>query len=602
MQILWLRALVVVACGLCWIGISAAPALANTYTVINTNDSGPGSLRYAMTSANANESGPNTIDFAIPDTGVQTNTGVQTISPISALPTITNPVVIDATSQCLTCTGPSIQLDGGAIAGAGVSGLLITAGQSTVRGLEITGWGNRGIELQGSSNLIAGNYLGTDGSRALGNVAAGVIIDGGATHNTIGGTVASDRNLVSGNDKGVVIAGSSTSSNLVEGNYIGTDTHGSSAIGNAKDGVLVVNGAYNNTVGGTLAGAGNLTSGNGAAGVDVTASGSNTVLGNYIGTDATGTAPLGNQKGVGIGGGSPNNLLGGTTTGARNLISGNLNRGVVIGASGSSGNLVEGNYIGTNATGAAQLANGLDGILVFNSATSNTIGGTATGAGNVISGNRYDGVFIINPGTSRNLVQGNYIGTDANGSSAIGNAGGVLVAGSATNNTIGGTVAGAGNTIGFNAGTGGGINDFNVAFKRGVGVQVDAGSTTGDAILSNSIFANSSTVGIALTNGGNANEPVPTVSSVTTSSTSTTISGTVTAGNIRVEVFVNPNPSCGDPEGKKFLGSAKVSRNPRNRYSWSLTVAKLASDQGVTATATRTSTSNTSQFSSCKSS
>jgi hypothetical protein len=593
MQILWLRALVVVACGLCWIGISAAPALANTYIVINTNDSGPGSLRYAMTSANANESGPNTIDFAIPDPGVQT------ISPTSALPTITNPVVIDATSQCLTCTSPSIQLDG-AIAGAGVSGLLITAGQSTVRGLEITGWGNRGIELQGSSNLIAGNYLGTDGSRALGNVAAGVIIDGGATHNTIGGTVARDRNLVSGNDKGVVIAGSSTSGNLVEGNYIGTNANGSSAIGNAKDGVLIVNGAYNNAVGGTVAGAGNLTSGNGAAGVDVTASSSNTVLGNYIGTDANGSSAIGNQKGVGIGGGSPNNMVGGTATGARNVISGNVNRGVVIGASGSSGNIVEGNYIGTDTTGEKPLANGLDGVLVFNSATSNTIGGTVAGAGNVISGNNYDGVFITNTGTRGNLVQGNYIGTDANGSSAIGNAGGVLVAGSATNNTIGGTVAGAGNTIGFNAGTGGGINDFNVAFKRGVGVQVDAGSTTGDAILSNSIFANSSRVGIALTNGGNANEPMPTVSSVTTSSTSTTISGTVTAGNIRVEVFVNTN--CGDPEGNKFLGSAKVSRNPRNRYSWSLTVAKLASGQGVTATATRTSTSNTSQFSSCKSS
>jgi hypothetical protein len=587
-----LRALIASACILCWIGASAGAALANTFTVTSTADSGLGSLRGAITSANSSP-GADTISFQI-------DTGQQTISPSSALPAVTDTVAIDATTQpCPGCTGPAIQLDGRG-AGDGVSGLSIRASSSTVRGLEITGWSNRGIEVSDArSSLIAGNYIGTDGSRAVPNGAAGVIVMGGGSNNTIGGTVAADRNVVSGNDKGVVLAGGSASGNLIEGNYIGTDATGNSAIANVKDGVLVYNGAYNNTVGGTVAGAGNLTSGNGAAGIDITTAGSNSVVGNYIGTNAAGSGPLGNLKGIGIGDGAPNNLVGGTNSGARNVISGNVNRGVVIGASGSTGNLLIGNYIGTDPTGQSPLPNGRDGVLIFNTATSNTVGGTTAGAGNVISGNRYDGVFISDAGTSANYVQGNYIGTDASASVALGNVGGVLISGGATRNTIGGTNAGAGNTIAFNAGAGG-VNDFNVPFRGGVGVQVDGGSTSADAILSNSIFANASAQGIALTNGGNANEPAPTVASVTSGSTSTTISGTVASSSSRVEVFVNP--SCADPEGKKLLGSARVVRTNRSRGSWSLTVAKLAPGQGVTASSTRTSTSNTSQFSSCKSS
>src|SRR2546429_88619 len=83
--------------------------------------------------------------------------------------------------------------------GIGATGLVVTAGSSTVRGLQITRWSNRGIELSGgSSNLVAGNYIGTDGSHALGDGAAGVIADVGSFNNTIGGTMAADRNVVSG--------------------------------------------------------------------------------------------------------------------------------------------------------------------------------------------------------------------------------------------------------------------------------------------------------------------------------------------------------------------------------------------------------------------
>jgi Ca2+-binding RTX toxin-like protein len=517
-QTFGLRGLVVVVCVLAWSGSSADPALAIIYPVTSTGDSGAGSLRDAITSANATP-GLDTIDFAI-------GTGAQTISPTSVLPAITDPVNIDGTSQPGFAGTPLVHLDGTG-AGSGATGLVVTAGSSTVRGLEITGWSNRGIELAGgSSNLIAGNYIGTDGSSALANVNAGVIVDVGSTNNTIGGTVAGDRNVLSGNGRGAVVAGSGTNGNVVEGNYIGTNAAGTSAIGNGTDGVLVVNGATGNTIGGTTPGAGNVSSGNGQAGVDVTASSSNMIEGNYLGTNAAGTGAVGNLKGVGLGGGSPNNLVGGPTPGARNVISGNTNRGVVIGASGSNGNLLEGNYIGTNAAGSDALPNGLGGVLVFN----NAIG-----------------------------------------------------------NVTGGTIAGAGNTIAFNAGAG----KTSGSLVGGVGVQVDGGPSTGNAILSNSIYANSGKVGITLTKGGNASEPAPTVSSVATGRRSTRISGTVPASNTRVEVFVSP--SCGDPEGKRFLGSPQTSHD-----RWSLNVARLGSRQGVTATATRLSTSNTSQFSGCR--
>jgi hypothetical protein len=508
----------VIVCALGWGGESAARALAATFPVTTTADSVAGSLRAAITSANTTP-GPDTIDFAI-------GSGAQTISPTSALPTVTDSVTIDGTSQPGFAGTPLIRLDGGS-AGAGVTGLIIAAvGSSTVRGLEITGWGNRGIELQGGgSNLVAGNYIGTDGSNALGNITAGVIVDAGSTNNTIGGTVGADRNLVSGNGKGVVVSGSGATGNVVEGNYIGTNAAGSSAVANATDGILVVNGATNNTVGGIVPGAGNVSSGNGQAGVDVTAASSNAIEGNFFGTNAAGNGAVGNLKGVGLGGGSPSNVVGGTTPAARNVISGNRNRGVVIGAPGSDANVVEGNYVGLGVAGGA-LPNGLGGVLVFNDSIGNTIGGTVPGAGNRIAFN-----------------------------------------------------TGAGNN-------GGGL-------EGGVGVLIDGGLATRNAILSNSIFENSAKLGIALTNGGNSSQPAPRIKSVVSRRRSTRISGIVAAHTTRVEVFVSPR--CGDPEGKRFLGFRIVSHR-----HWSLRVRRLGFRRALTATATRGSTSNTSRFSRCK--
>jgi CSLREA domain-containing protein len=135
--------------------------------------------------------------------------------------------------------------------------------------------------------------------------------------------------------------------------------------------------------------------------------GSNVIIeGNFIGTDAGGTNDQGNtQDGIRISG--ANNRVGGTLPAARNLISGNNSDGIEITGSGATGNLVQGNLIGTTASGSSGLANTSDGIQIFNSASNNTIGGTAAGAGNVIAFNGADGVFVSS-GTG-NRIQRNSI-------------------------------------------------------------------------------------------------------------------------------------------------------------------------------------------------
>src|SRR5207237_7728740 len=127
--------------------------------------------------------------------------------------------------------------------------------------------------------------------------------------------------------------------------------------------------------------------------------------------------------------------------------------GIDIGA--CRNNVVQGNRIGTSADGSTALTNGTAGIAVGNSAVSNTIGGTTAGTANIISGNTQYGVDITDSGTTGNLVEGNDIGTDAAGNAAIPNGrGGVFIHNSASGNTVGGTAAGTSNTIALNSGPG----------------------------------------------------------------------------------------------------------------------------------------------------
>ncbi len=318
-----------------------------------------------------------------------------------------------------------------------------------------------------SDNLVEGNYLGTDvtGSVALGNNFDGILLIDGATDNTIGGTTAAARNIISGNTApGVGMDGSGTTGNLVEGNYIGTDVSGAHALGNGDAGVWISDGASDNTIGGATAAAGNLISGNIGDGVAIIGPGSNdnVVAGNDIGTDATGTHALGNTIcGIALSGAASNNTIGGTTAARRNVVSGNAGPGVYLSDSGTNNNLVEGDYIGTDATGSHALGNGGAGVEVTNGAQYNTVGGTSAAARNIISGSAY-GLYIIGMGASDNLVEGDYIGTDVTGAHALGNSiGGVLIANGAQYNTVGGTSAAARNIISGN----------------GFGVYIGAGGT-----------------------------------------------------------------------------------------------------------------------------
>ena len=182
------------------------------------------------------------------------------------------------------------------------------------------------------------------------------------------------------------MTGVGTSGNVTVGNYIGTDVTGTQSIGNTWTGVLIWQDASNNVVGGTISGAGNVISGNfypihpGGSGtgvgvsIDGPSSNGNIVQGNFIGTDLTGTLDLGNSIGVYISGGSSNNIIGGITAEARNIISGNDSVGAII---SGTGNVVLGNYIGTDVTGTVAVGNRIGVSL---GGGDNTVGGITTGA------------------------------------------------------------------------------------------------------------------------------------------------------------------------------------------------------------------------------
>jgi titin len=430
--------------------------------------------------------------------------------------------------------------------------------------------------------VIEGDFIGTKvtGKAALANGSDGVLVRSCTLATTIGGTIAGARNIISGNTaSGVEIY--QTSSTLVEGNYIGTDVTGAVALGNGSDGVLVDGGASVNSIGAAVAGAANVISGNQANGVEVAAGAStNTVAGNYVGTNAARKAALANHgDGIRVAGNANGNTIGGTTTLARNLVSGNGSYGLHVTDSGTSNNTVEGNYIGTDPLGSTAIGNARSGVLIESGAAGNTIGGIAVGTRNLISGNNAGGVGIAGSGTSGNLLEGNYIGTNASRAGTLGN-------GPASNPAVSVAAGASGNTVGGTKAAAGNA----IANSKTAGVLLTGASTAGDSVLRNSIFGNVS--GIALVSGANNNEAAPGIASVTTSAGTTTVAGTAPAGSHRIEVFVNPG--CADPEGATFIGAVLTASGV-----WSLKVPALPAGQGVTATGTREPAGDTSQFSGC---
>ena len=300
---------------------------------------------------------------------------------------------------------------------------------------------------------MQGNYIGVNasGTGVLSNGLDGVTING-VSGNTIGGTAAGAGNVLSGNmESGVYLLTSGATSNVIAGNYIGSDFTGKVAVPNHTNGVTIY-GVAGNAVGGTNAGARNVISGNQQLGVLITSAGAsnNMVLGNYIGPDATGTNALANTYGGVTLDGAAGNMIGAPNGG--NVISGNTGNGVYLVDAGTSNNLVAGNFIGVDATGKRAMSNSLAGVYI--QVAGNTIGGVASGSGNVISGNAQNGVFIYGGRTSNNVVEGNFIGTDATGGTAVANGYSGLTISNAPANIIGGTAGGAGNVISGNANSG----------------------------------------------------------------------------------------------------------------------------------------------------
>ena len=458
----------------------------------------------------------------------------------SALPTLGEGTVIDATTQPgYIDGGPVVELDGSALgAGSGFSMVLAT-GPSTIRGFVINGFPSDGLALKGTAggHLITGNYLGVDvsGTVATGNGASGIFIGeiGGAA-TTIGGDTLAERNIISGNG--------------VRGLYLW---------------------AF------------------GAPGI----SSQIRIQGNYIGTDATGRAGLGVQiRGMTLeytGG----HLIGGPNAGEGNLISGNAGFAIELnGTNGGAGtgadnNVIEGNLIGTDFAGTAALPNTTEGIIMF--ATSS---GASSASNNVIRGNVIVAAAGGNNGirisgtADNNLIDGNFIGTDSGSTIDLGNTGhGILI-------LDGGGFFPTGNTIQNNV----------IRFNDLDAVRINGASTT-TTLTQNAIWSNDG-LGIDLNGDGVTSNDVNDSDSgpndllnwtgiyrVSESGGTLTVDFSIDlpAGSYRIEFFKNPSGAdpSGNGEGEIFASSRTITHAGAGFESFSHSFAGAVGDV-VTATTT----------------
>lgn len=381
-------------------------------------------------------------------------------------------------------------------------GVLLRAGANgNLVGGAVSGEGNliannrlHGVALLGADttgNAVHGNLIGTDltGAEALPNGVFGGLGDGvhlaeGAQDNDIGGPRPGQGNVISGNhNHGVHLTGTGTRKNRVRGNTIGPDLTGARRLpylaplfterGNVFSGVRISDGASENQIGGPAPGEGNLISANGHYGVEIVQhpesdrTTGNRVLGNRIGTERAGAAPLGNSLG-GVRVDADDNSVGGTEPGEGNLISGNGGPGVWL---AGRGNHVQGNLIGLDAPGLAALPNQQAGVRI--SGSGNLIGGPNKEARNLISGNAGDGARVAGPDAAFNELLGNWVGLNADGRALPNTGDGVHVTSDAHDNTIGALEQG--NVI---------------AGNRGHGVALIATPTIGQVTRDNTVLGN----------------------------------------------------------------------------------------------------------------
>ncbi len=537
--------------------LSALATITVNTTADAVADDGFCSLREAIVAANtmtasgampgecpAGLTGTNVIAFNIP------GAGPHTIMPTSPLPATIQPVIIDgATQPGANCAGwpPTLQIVlNGSSAGSGADGLIIGGGASLVRGLVVQQFDQFGMAFdEGGDDTIQCNFVGTDvtGTLALGNGKAGM--------------------------------------------------------GRGPGGLCGFGG---DLIGGTTPGQRNLISGNG---IGLALCNNNRVVGNYIGTDVTGTRSLGNV-GDGVTGFS-NELIGGATPEARNVISGNGGNGVNFGNGFALNNQITGNFIGTDVTGTAALANAANGVVI--GPLDNTV------SENVISGNGAAGVEIAGGSFNNASVQRNLIGTDVTGQSPLGNGqDGVLISASAVN------AIGASSIFTFFFSSPDPTQANTIAFNGRDGVRITDNSSTDNLIAYNSIHDNTA-LGIDLGGDGvtpngtnprtfpNAGQNFPVLTGALSNGVTTTINGTFnSAPNQQYTLQFFSTPACdpsGNGQGQVWLGDFSIITNGTGNaiIHTVLPVAVLPGYQ-ITATASGPDPSfgepETSEFSPCQ--
>jgi hypothetical protein len=377
-------------------------SLPSTFTVLNLNDGGAGSLRQAVLDANS-AAGADLITFAV--AGTIRLTG-------GALPAVTGEVDIPGGTAPGFAGTPVVEVDYN-----GFGGLRFDAGSagSALRSLGHVNAAGAGITLDGRGVLVVGNFVGlrSDGVTVAGNGRDGLRLTASASGNTVGGVTSRDRNVISGNlGHGVAVEGASR--NHILGNFIGTDATGTLDRGNGGNGIVLAGRACENRIGGVVPAnppgtkppdfsgdrppEGNLISGNGGNGVLLTGGArANFLAGNFVGTSASGVSALGNAlDGVAIVDGSDGNVLAGTFEDLHpfifyNVVGGNGGNGLRV--CDSDGTVVHANFFGLGSDDKTAVGNALDGVVVEGSSR-NTVFGGVIPLGNVVAANHQNGVVV----------------------------------------------------------------------------------------------------------------------------------------------------------------------------------------------------------------
>lgn len=508
------------------------------YVVTNTNDSGAGSLREAITSVNSSSSSQYSgISFAV--------AGVITLA--SDLPAITKKVLIDGGTAPgyvagNTTTAPLVAVN---FANAG-SGFNFNSGSagSGIYALSIYGSKTNGVTLNASNITLLRNYIGLNlNGAAGGNAQDGIYISASSINNIIGANPNSISglysNVISGNTQhGIQIYGSA--GNKIQANAIGTNPAGTSKIANGYNGILVTYYAVDNTIGG---------------------------IAYYDSATGQTNNPTGNKGTVPIVSIAP--PLG-------NLISGNTRNGVEIN-SGAELTVLSGNFIGTNNAGTAAIGNLLDGVLIRNANNNQLIGCTFEDNPfiyyNVLSGNGYNGLHIED--SNAILVQANFFGAGANNASMVPNGmHGIWVSGTSAGVQVGGVIplgnVSAGNKgDGINvSGTASGFTTFNTfgglyAFQGAApndGNGITISSSGGNNLIRTNVFSGNKGHGIELTSTASGVTVDPNVVGLNTE-------GTGTLSNPPVPGFGNGGSGIKVSGSGNFIGGYSGSVIPQNTFS-----------------------------------